>query len=99
MNKHHLIAWFRFLFCLFIVSESSACAPYLTKKDLHAMNPSAEIIDVCVRTPTLPRSSGIRETATPFAPFVRSARPSGIKIPLYAIEVRTKCGLCIIVQV
>ena len=53
MNKHHLIAWFRFLFCLFIVSESSACAPYLTKKDLRVMNPSAEIIDVCARTPTV----------------------------------------------
>ena len=31
----------------------AACAPYLTKKDLRVMNPAAEIIDVCARTPTV----------------------------------------------
>ena len=36
-----------------LANQVSACAPYLTKKDLHALNPAAEIIDVCVRAPTV----------------------------------------------
>ena len=53
MQQHRLAGWSRLLIGLSLANQVSACAPHLTKKDLHALNPAAEIIDVCVRTPTV----------------------------------------------
>ena len=53
MNNHLVARLSRLLVGLSIMNHVSACSPMLTKKDLHAMNPGAEIIDVCARVPTV----------------------------------------------
>ncbi len=53
MNNHLVARLSRLLVGLSIANHVSACSPMLTKKDLHAMNPAAEIIDVCARVPTV----------------------------------------------
>ncbi len=53
MNNHLVARLSRLLVGLSITNHVSACSPMLTKKDLHAMNPGAEIIDVCARVPTV----------------------------------------------
>ncbi len=65
MTKRFLVLCSRLLICLMAVCSLPACVSQYTVQALHDLNPAAEIIDTCVRIPTV-------ESGTSVAAFKRS---------------------------
>ncbi len=51
--KHFILRYGRYLFCLVLALWSMGCAARYSTENLRSLAPAAEIIDVCVRIPTV----------------------------------------------